>query len=103
MFVLANVLSGVAGVLHTVMQLAWFVLVARMVLSWVRPNPPVGLIRIAVETVYRLTDPVLVKARQWLPFLQVGALDLSPIAVFLALGLVDQVVTSSLLQAANAL
>lgn len=103
MFVLANVLAGLATLLHSVFTLFWGVLLARIVLSWVRPSPPPGIVRSIISAVYQLTDPVLDRARSWLPFLVVGGIDLSPIAVFLALGFVDQVLTTSLLQAAHAL
>ncbi len=103
MFVLANILAGLASVVHTVLQLGTYVLIARIGLSWLQPNPSSGFLRSIIGAIYALTDPVLYQARRLLPFLRVGALDLSPIAVFLALGFADQVLTSSLYQAAAAI
>ena len=96
MFVLGNLVIAIAGLVHAIFQIAWWVLIARIVLSWIRPNPRNDLVRSAVGAVYTLTDPVLDRARRTLPFLQVGALALSPIAVFLALAFADSFITSSL-------
>lgn len=98
MIVIGNLLMSLSTVVHGVLSLFWGLLVARIVLSWVRPAPPPGLVRSLVSAVYQLTDPVIDRARAWLPFLQVGALDLSPIAVFLALGFLDSFLTRTLFQ-----
>jgi YggT family protein len=95
-FVLGDFLIAASSVVHAVFQLAWFVLLARIVLSWVRPNPPPGIARSLVSAVYAVTDPVLDRARRLLPFLVVQGLDLTPIAVFLALGFADRFLTSTL-------
>jgi YggT family protein len=97
LFVLGDFLIATASVVHAVLQLAWFVLLARIVLSWVQPNPPPGVVRSIVSAIYTLTDPVLDRARRLLPFLVVQGVDLSPIAVFLALGFLDRFLTSTLL------
>ncbi len=98
MLILANLLIAFAGVVHAVLMLAWWVLLARIVLSWVQPRPRQDLVRAVVRAIYGLTDPVLYRARRLLPFLVVGGLDLSPIAVFLALGFADRFLYSTLLQ-----
>lgn len=94
--ILGNILIGLGAVVHSVFQLAWGVLLARIVLSWLQPNPGPGFVRSVINAVYALTEPALAKARNLLPFLRVGALDLSPIALFLALGFLDNVITRSL-------
>ncbi len=94
--ILVNLLLALAPAVHGVFQLAWFVLITRIVFSWIRPNPGPGLVRSIVQGVYRLTDPVLDRTRRLLPFLNLGGLDLSPIALFLALGVVDRFVTTTL-------
>lgn len=59
----------------------------RVVLSWfpVDPRGPVGQIS---RVVARLTDPVLLPVRRYLP--AAGSLDLSPIVVWLFLTIVVQ-------------
>ncbi|MCB9675833.1 MAG: YggT family protein [Alphaproteobacteria bacterium] len=103
MMVLGNLLVALAPVVHTVFQIAWFVLLARIVFSWIQPNPRPGLVRSVISGVYQVTDPVLDGTRRLLPFLRIGALDLSPIALFLALGFADRFLTSTLYDVGYAL
>lgn len=56
----------------------WAVL-ARVILSWVAPDPYNPVVRIVVQ----LTEPVMAPARRLLP--PMGGLDLSPILVLLAI------------------
>lgn len=68
------------------------VLIARIVLSWV-PRLPEGLLPLA-RGVSKLTDPLLQPLRGLLPSLQLGGgigLDLSPIILFLAIALVQNI------------
>lgn len=103
MFVVGNLVQSLAILIHTVFQIYWWILIARIILSWVNPNPANDLIRSLVYFVYRVTDPVLFKVRQLLPFLVVGGMDLSPIALFLALGFVDQFLYYTLMDLARSL
>ncbi len=100
MFVLSNLLIALAGLVHAVFQIAWWVLIARIVLSWIRPDPRNSFVRTVIHAITQLTDPVLDRARRAMPFLQVGGFDLSPIAVFLLLGFADTFITRSLYAAA---
>lgn len=101
--VVGQLLFATAQLVHAVLQLAWFLLLARIVLSWVNPSPPPGLVRSVIGGIYRLTDPVLDRARQALPFLVVGGLDLTPIAVFFAIRFTDTFLTGSLMQLASSM
>ena len=78
----------VLGIVCLLLNLYWIILIVRIFLSWVPrlPEPIQPLARI----VYTLTDPVLNPVRGLLPPVQTGsmALDLSPILVFIAIGLV---------------
>ncbi len=62
-----------------------FVLFVRVVLSWfpINPNGPVGQVS---RLVHAATDPVLVPVRRMLP--NMGPLDLSPIVVWIVLGII---------------
>lgn len=95
-----NVLIASANLVHGVLALAWWVLAARIVLSWIQPRPSNDFVRTVVGTIYALTDPVLDRIRRLLPFLRVGMLDLTPIALFFAIGFLDQVVPTTLLRIA---
>ena len=55
MFVMSNVLQGLATVLDTVLWLYMWVIIARALISWVNPDPwnPI------VQFLERVTEPVL--------------------------------------------
>ncbi|MCA9573269.1 MAG: YggT family protein [Myxococcales bacterium] len=102
MILVDNILLASASLVHGLLGLAWWVLVARIVLSWIQPRPTNDLVRSAVSAVYSLTEPVLWRLRAAFPFLRVGMLDLSPLVLFLAIGFLDQVVPRTLVQLAVA-
>lgn len=69
----------------TLINMYVFVLFVRVVLSWfpINPSGPVGQVSRLVQAA---TDPVLVPVRRILP--NMGPLDLSPIVVWIVLGIV---------------
>jgi len=85
-------LYPIISVIELVLELYGWVLVASIVYSWLyqfgvvnQRNPIVSAIG---DTLYRLTEPVLAPVRRMLP--NFGALDLSPLVVFLAIYLIRQ-------------
>jgi YggT family protein len=58
------------------------VVFVRVALSWISPYPTNSFSRI----VYRITDPILLPIRRWIP--PVSGLDLSPLVLTLAILLV---------------
>jgi YggT family protein len=73
------------------------VLIASVVISWfavVRPLPYSGPVRRVIDVVYAMTNPVFRLVRGVLPTLPLGGvgIDLSPIIVFIVLGIVLGVV-----------
>jgi YggT family protein len=67
----------------------WFILLARIILSWVTMagSVPEGL-RPITRVIYDLTEPVLGLFRRIIPPL--GPLDISPIFVFIILGFIQR-------------
>ena len=61
-------------------QLYIFVLLARILITWVPNLDPSNP---AVQLLFRVTDPVLEPARRIIP--PIGMIDISPIVVFFAL------------------
>lgn len=96
MEIVGTALIAIAALLGFVLQAAWWVLVARIVLSWAGPGARGAWYTPLVDGINRVTDPPLSAARRALPFLVLGQLDLSPLAVFMALGFVQSVVPSTL-------
>jgi len=65
----------------------WFLLIARVVLSWTNPMGGGGL----VAFVYQATEPILAPIRRLLP--STGGIDWSPLIAMLLLGVVVRVIT----------
>ena len=66
-------------VINTVLELYFWVVVASALLSWVRPDPYSPVVRFF----YSITEPVFYRVRRLMPFLVMGGLDLTPVAVIL--------------------
>lgn len=73
------------SLLVTLLRLASFLFIARALSSWfqVGPDSPV---RPLIDTIYRLTEPILAPIRRFLP--PMGGLDLSTIVVILGINIV---------------
>lgn len=81
--------SSLYQVVSLVFQVYIFIVVARALISWVGPDPYNPIVRF----LYQATDPVLDRLRKILP-LQFGGIDLTPVALLLALYVVkDQLLT----------
>ena len=63
----------------------WFLLIARVVLSWTSPRGGGGL----VAFVYQATEPILAPIRRVLP--PTGGMDWSPLVAMLILGVIVRV------------
>jgi len=81
----------VAQVLVTFIQLLayvlWFLLLARVVVSWTNPRGGGGL----VAFIYQATEPILAPIRRLLP--TTAGIDFSPLVAILLLGVILRVVT----------
>ena len=74
MFVFGDLLIGLGRVLGMLLNLYMWVVIARAVLSWVRPDPSNPIVRF----VNNLVDPVTYRISRILPT-RVGMVDISPI------------------------
>lgn len=79
MFILSNVLQGLAVILDYVLWLYMWIIIARALISWVNPDPwnPI------VQFLQRVTEPVLYPIRRRLGFAM--GVDLSPILALLVI------------------
>jgi YggT family protein len=95
MFVLSNVLQGLATVLDTVLWLYMWVIIARALISWVNPDPwnPI------VQFLERVTEPVLAPIRRWVGW-KMG-IDLSPIIAILIISFLQIAVVKTLSEFAH--
>lgn len=95
MFILANLFSALAVILHYVLTFYMWIIIARAILSWVSPDPYNPIVRF----LYSVTEPVLFAVRRRLP-LFFGGIDFSPILVILAIIFLDNFLVPSLAQLA---
>ncbi len=80
MFVLANFLLGLAQVLDLLLNIYFWLVLVRALLSWVNPDPFNPIVRF----LHRATDPVLLWVRRKVPVV-FGGLDFSPMLVILGI------------------
>lgn len=91
MFVISNLLLTVAGILQIALWAYFWVIIARVVLSWVNPDTFNPIVRF----IYRATEPVLRPIRHRLPTAGTG-LDLSPMIVLIAIYALDSFLIGSI-------
>jgi YggT family protein len=98
MFLVANLLVAVAQILDYVLWAYAWILLARVVISYINVDPNNPLIRF----VYSVTEPVLERVRAKLP-LHTGGFDFSPIVVWLAVMFLQRFLIRSLYDLAQAI
>ena len=96
MFVAGNFLIAVARVLEMALNIYWWIIIARAVLSWVNPDPYNPIVRF----IYNATEPVLYRVRRTLPFAFIGGIDFSPVIVLAGILFLQLFLVQSLLQMA---
>ena len=89
---MGSLIIALARVVELVFTVYIFIVIARALISWVSPDPYNPIVRF----LHNLTDPALYRLRRVMPFLQVGGLDLSPIALLVLLSVVQQLVVGFL-------
>lgn len=97
MFIFANFFTAIANLLNIVCTLYMYVVIARVIISWIRVDPYNQI----VQFIYKITEPALQMVRQYVPSL--GGLDLSPIIVIILLQFLRSFLVQSLFDLANSL
>jgi len=90
MFVMANVLLGLATVLDYALWFYMWIIIARALISWVNPDPWNPIVRF----LDRATEPVLSPIRRWVGW-RMG-IDLSPLVAIVAITFLQIAVVQSL-------
>lgn len=80
MELLIVLLESIRDIVLLLIQLYIFVVIARALISWVNPDPYNPIVRF----LHNATDPVFYRIRRILP-LHFGGMDLTPIALLIAL------------------
>lgn len=74
---------GGFDLLHLLLQVAFWAVIASIILSWIAPSGP----NPAAQLLWSLTEPMMRPARKLLP--PIGGLDFSPIIVLLVIRVLD--------------
>ena len=98
MFLIANMLVAVAQILDYVLWAYAWILLGRVVISYINADPNNPLIRF----LYSVTEPVLERVRAKLP-VSSGGFDFSPILVWLAVMFLQRFLVRSLYDLAQAI
>ncbi len=80
MFALGNFFQALAVVVSTLIELLWWLIIIRALLSWVNPDPYNAI----VQFIERTTEPFLAPFRRLIPTYRLG-IDLAPILALLFL------------------
>jgi len=95
MFVVANFVGAIAGVLGYVLDIYMYIVIISALISWVNPDPYNPIVRF----LYSVTEPVFSAVRRVLPIPQMG-IDFSPIIVLLVILFLRQFLIRTLEQVA---
>lgn len=89
---LGNLLLAVGGILSILIKAFNFLIIARVIISWVNADPFNPLVRIITSS----TDPLLNPIKRRMPRMA-GPIDFSPLILILVLFFLDQFLVASLL------
>ncbi len=97
MFILSNFISSVTHILDILLNLFFWLVVFRALISWVNADPANAV----VQFLYKTTEPVLAQVRKRLPLnFQLG-IDISPVIVVLAIIFLKSFLIKSLFDISN--
>lgn len=100
---MVNSSFSLAAIVYLLFQLYLFLLIARIVLDYVRLFArgwqPRGIVLVIAETIYTVTDPPLRFVRRFIPPLNFGgmSIDLSFLIVFFAISMLMRTIPALLL------
>ncbi len=83
----AELILAVADLIHMAFNIYILILVVRVLLTWVNPDPYNPIVRF----LHSATDPLLDRVRRLIP-LQFGGIDFSPIVLLVAFNFVQRIV-----------
>ena len=91
MFLIGNVLEGIAVALNMALYLYMWIIIIRALITWVNPDPYNPI----VQFLYSVTDPMLYQIRKALPISGAG-IDFSPIIAILIIYFMQYALVESL-------
>ena len=94
-----NFIEALAIVLDSLLTLYSWIVIISVLISWVNPDPGNPIVRFLRSA----TEPLFWQIRRRLPFVVVGALDLSPIVVILGIQFLRILIVQSLMDLSHEL
>jgi YggT family protein len=86
---MAGIVSGLGGIVHSLITVYIWVLIIGALLSWVRPDPYNPIVQI----IYRLTEPAYRALRRVMPTVFNG-IDLAPLILVILLQVLDVILVN---------
>jgi len=86
---MGNIVSGLGGIVHSLLTVYIWIVIIGALLSWVRPDPYNPI----VQVIYRLTEPAYRLVRRIMPTVFNG-LDLAPLILIIALQVMDVILVN---------
>ena len=86
---------ALANAVHIIFRAYTYLILARVILSWIRVDPYHPVWGPILRFVFQATEPIMQPVRRMLP--SMGGLDLSPIIVLLRLDLIRGLIVQVLL------
>jgi YggT family protein len=91
MFVFGHFVNGVAYILDILLNIYFWIILIRAVLSWIQPNPYNPLVR----TIYKLVDPVTFRISRIIPT-RLGMIDFAPFILMILIVFLQRFLIRSL-------
>lgn len=79
-----GIVSGLGGIVHSLITIYIWIVIIGSLLTWVRPDPYNPIVQI----LYRLTEPAYRLVRRMMPTVFNG-IDLAPLIIIIALQVID--------------
>lgn len=96
MFVAQNFLSAVAQLIDFILTVYTWIIIGRVIISWVNADPYNPIVRF----LYEATEPLLSRIRRLLP-LSMGGIDFSPLILIMGIMFLQSFLVPTLKQIAQ--
>jgi YggT family protein len=84
-----GIVSGLGGIVHSLLTIYIWIVIIGALLTWVRPDPYNPIVQI----IYRLTEPAYRLVRRMMPTVFNG-LDLAPLIIIILLQVIDVILVN---------
>ncbi len=88
---MSEIVLGLGGLIHSLINAYIWVVIIAAVLSWVRPDPSNPIVQI----LYRVTEPAYQLVRRYIPT-NFNGIDLTPLVLIIGLQVIDIIFVSML-------